>query len=314
MDIKKVTLIGLGAMGVFFAPKLEAGLEKGHFRVLAGGKRKEKLEANGVTINGVTHRFSIITPEATGDTADLVIIAVKDAALPQAINDIKNQVGEHTQILCVMNGVDSEERVAKVYGWKHVLYAYMRVSINMHDGAANFDPDMGKVHFGEAKNTCLSARVEQISALFDRCQIGYRVDEDMIRGLWFKFMCNVGENLTCALLQIPFGAYRVSEHANEIRCQAMWEVIHVANKLDINLGQADIDRQEKSIQRIPFHNKPSTLLDLEAARKTEVEMFAGKVVALGRKVGVDTPLNWMFYHAIKVCEEKNAGLFEGENL
>lgn len=312
MKIKKVTLIGLGAMGAFFAPKLEAGLPKGAFRVLAGGMRKTRLETAGVTINGVTHRFTIISPEVTGDPADLVIMAVKDTGLVQAIRDIKNQVGPHTQILCVMNGVDSEQRVAEVYGWAHVLYSYMRVSINMRDGLADFDPEMGKVHFGEAKNPTYSDRVQQIAALFDACRISYAVDADMIKGLWFKFMCNVSENLTCALLDIPFGAYRVSEHANAIRRAAMWEVVRIANKLGIDLGQADIDRQEAGIKRIPFFNKPSTLLDIEAGRKTEVEMFAGRVVELGQKLGVETPLNWMFYHAIRVREERNDGLFSRE--
>lgn len=312
MEIKKVTLIGLGAMGVFFAPKLEAGLAKGNFRVLAGGARKDRLETGGVNINGLTHHFTVITPETTGDPADLVIMAVKDTGLTQAISDIKNQIGAHTQILCVMNGVDSEERVAGVYGWAHVLYSYMRVSINMRDGVANFDPKMGKVHFGEAVNAGLSDRVRQICALFDACQINYSVDENMIKGLWFKFMCNVGENLTCALLDVPFGAYRVSEHANELRREAMWEVVRIANKLGIDLGQTDVDRQEAHIKKIPFYNKPSTLLDIEAGRKTEVEMFAGKVVALGKELGVETPVNWMFYHAISVREERNAGLFEHE--
>ena len=37
MDIKKVSLIGLGAMGVFFAPRLQAALGD-NFRVIAEGE------------------------------------------------------------------------------------------------------------------------------------------------------------------------------------------------------------------------------------------------------------------------------------
>ncbi|SHH66508.1 2-dehydropantoate 2-reductase [Sporobacter termitidis DSM 10068] len=310
MEIKKVTLIGLGAMGVFFAPKLSDCLPAGHFRVLADGERKARLEANGVTLNGVTRHFPVITPRASGDPADLIIIAVKDAGLSQAILDIKNQVGPETQILCVMNGVDSEERVAEVYGWENVLYSYMRVSIVMKDGTANFNPDVGTVHFGEAKNDTLSERVRRVKALFDRCGIGCEIDEDMIRGMWFKFMCNVGENLTCALLGIPFGAYRVSDHANAIRREAMWEVVRVAGCLGIALGEEDIELQEETIRHLPFANKPSTLQDLERGLPTEVDMFAGKVLQLGQELNVDTPLCWMFYHGIKVYEEKNASKFK----
>lgn len=309
MKIKTVALIGLGAMGSFFAPRLSAHLGN-DFKVIASGERKTRLESHGVTINGVTHHFNIVTPDDPVGPSDLVIIAVKDTGLTQAIRDIARQVGPETHILCVLNGVDSEEQVAAAYGWAHVLYSYMRVSIVMTSGAADFDPDLGKVHFGEAHNDVLSERVLAVKALFEDCGIPYATDRDMIRGMWFKFMCNIGENMTCTMLGVPFGAFQVSDYANEIRREAMWEVIRVANRLGIGLGQADIDEQEPAIKRLPFLNKPSTLQDLENKRPTEVAMFAGKVVALGEKLGIETPVNRMFYNGIRVLEEKNAGLFE----
>lgn len=307
MKINTVALIGLGAMGSFFAPRLHARLGN-NFRVIAGGERKKRLETRGVTINGVNYRFKITAPDDETGPADLVIIAVKDTGLQEAVADIKNQVGQNTLILPVLNGVDSEERVAAVYGWEHVLYAYMRISIVMTDGRADFNPDGGNVHFGEAKNNVLSGRVIAVKELFDACGIPYEIDDDMVRGIWFKFMCNVGENMTCALLGVPFGAFHRSEHANELRRRAMREVISVANKLGVGIGQAEVDAQEIAIKRIPFPNKPSTLQDLENRRPTEVAMFAGKVVDLGERLGVETPVNWMFYHAIRVLEEKNTGM------
>ena len=60
-------------------------------------------------------------------------MATKDLGLAQAIKDIEKFVGPDTQILCVMNGVNSEEQVAAAYGWEHVLYSYMRMSIVMKD-------------------------------------------------------------------------------------------------------------------------------------------------------------------------------------
>lgn len=299
-------------MGSFFAPRLAATLGGSGFRVLADGERKERLENRGVLLNGVPYRFPVVTPQDAGDPADLVLIAVKHPALAQAVADIRNQVGPETQILCVLNGVDSEERAAAAYGWDHVLYSYMRVSIVMRDGAANYDPAAGSVHFGEAKNEseAPTARVRAVGELFDACGIPYRVDADMIRGIWFKFMCNVGENLTCALLGVPFGAFRKSGHANAIRRAAMREVVEIANRRGIDLGQEDIDRQEKTLRGLPFTNKPSTLQDLEQKRPTEIAMFAGKVLELGRELGVETPVNWMLYQSIRALEEKNRGLFD----
>ncbi|HCR81970.1 ketopantoate reductase family protein [Muricomes intestini] len=303
MEIKSVALIGLGAMGVFFAPRMGEHLGKGNFCVIAQGERKKKLETQGVTVNGVNYRFPICTPQ-NGTPADLVIMAVKDMALNQAIEDIREFVGENTQILCIMNGVESEERVAAVYGWEHVLYSYMRMSIVMRENKADFDPYWGKVYFGEKRNDKLSERVKAVMNVLEECDIPYKVEKDMMWGLWFKYMCNVGENMTCALFGIPFGVYRESRPANEIRWAAMKEVQKVAAAKGITITDEQMKKQHESLCRIPYENRPSTLQDIEAKKKTEVEMFAGTMVRMGQELGIETPVCWMFLQGIRVLEEK----------
>ncbi|MFT3985699.1 MAG: ketopantoate reductase family protein [Lachnospiraceae bacterium] len=305
--IQKISLIGLGAMGVFFAPRLYAKYGT-DFRVIAGGARKERLETKGVTVNGLNYKFPVITPEERGNPADLIIIAVKAYSLQQAITDIQNQMGPDTQILCVLNGVDSEEHLIREFGEAHVLYSYMRMSVVMKDGTADFDPYWGKVFFGEKKNKLYTQRVEKVRKVFEDSDIPYEIGEDMLKGIWFKYMCNIGENLTCALLGVPFGAFRTSEHANYLRQNAMREVVAIAQKKGIDIGEKEIGQQERTIVEIPFWNKPSTLQDLETKRQTEIELFAGNVVRMGRELSIPTPINEFFYHGIRVLEEKNAGL------
>ncbi|MCU6747833.1 2-dehydropantoate 2-reductase [Faecalicatena acetigenes] len=310
MEINSVALIGLGAMGSFFAPRLEACLGKDKFCVIAEGERKKRLEEQGITVNGVVHRFRILPPKE-GKRVDLVIMAVKDTSLEQAIQDIRQFVGEDTQILCVMNGVDSEEKLAYEYGWEHVLYSYMRVSIVMKDGKTEFNPYSGKVYFGEKENEePYTQRVQAIARLFEKSDIPFQIQKDMLHGIWHKFACNIGENLPCALLGIPFGSLIKSEPADEIRMAAMREVQQIALKKGIILTDEQLNRQKEALYRIPFYNKPSTLQDLENKRKTEIEMFAGAVVRMGKETGVDTPICWMLLKAIQVLEEKNIGLLE----
>lgn len=305
MEIKKVSLIGAGAMGMFFAPRLYRTLGA-DFRLIADGARKERLETKGLKVNGETWHFPVSTP-AENDPADLIIISVKDTGLSQALLDIRGQVGENTIILPVLNGISAEEKAAAVYGWEHLLYGYMRISIVMKDGVCDFNPDGGAVYFGERENPAegrCSERVEAVKALFDRCGIPYKNPADMLQGKWFKFMANIGENMTCALLGVPFGAFRVSDHANFIRRAAMQEVIAIAQKKGIALGQEQLDIQEAVVVKIPAENKPSTLQDLEAGRKTEIEMFSGTVVRMGKELGIPTPVNEILYHGICGIEER----------
>ena len=98
MKIKNVSLIDR-AMGVFFVPRLEEHLGRENFCVIAQGKRKERLENEGVTVNGVNHRFRICTPREGCET-DLIIMAVKDMGLSQAVEDIRMFVVKNTDTLC----------------------------------------------------------------------------------------------------------------------------------------------------------------------------------------------------------------------
>ncbi len=312
--IEKVTLIGMGSMGSFFAPGLFRSLGE-NFRIMASGARKERLTSNGVTINGVNYHFPVITPDSEDGPSDLIIIAVKSYSLGQAMEDIRGQVGPDTILMPVLNGVDSEKELADVYGAENVLYAFMRISINMQNGKTDYDPKGGSVHFGEAHNDpgCLSEKVRAVKSLFDQSDIQYIIDEDMIHGMWFKFACNVAENLTCAMFDIPFGAFRDSDNANYFRRSAMAEVFRVADRLGIPLTREDFEEQEVTIRTLPYNNKPSTALDLENKKHTEVDMFAGTVVRLGAETGVPTPVCEMFLHGIHLLEERNDGLLSPDH-
>ena len=307
--MKKVALIGLGAMGTFFAGRLNDYLGD-DFVVIASGSRKQRIEQNGLTINDKHYNFRVLEPETTDFVADLIIVAVKSLALDEALGQIKNFVGENTQILAVLNGVEADEKAMEVYGDDHVLYSYMRVSNELKDNQANFDELTGRVFFGEKDNTTLSLRVQAINELFDGANIKYVNDQDMVKSLWHKYMCNVGENLTCALVGVPFGGFTCSGDLNAIRIMLMKEVVAIANAKGIGLTQQDIEDQQPKYLRIPFHNQPSTLQDINNKRATEVDMFAGTVVRYGQELGVPTPINEFVYHAIKVLEQKNNGLFD----
>ncbi len=306
-QLNTVALIGLGAIGCSLAPGLLKAVGPENFRVIAGGTRKTRLENDGMTINGENYHFNIVDPGEKTTPADLVIVIVKYGSLPTAIKDIKHQVGDDTIIVSFMNGIDSEEQIAAEYGWERVIYGITRKSVVMQNGSCNYDPKNGWFILGEARNETISPRIEAMMDLFSRAEIPYKVEPDMIHSLWFKFACNVSENQSSAILGIPFGAWQVSEHANQIREMAFREVIAIANRKGIDLNEENLLWQRERLLHIPYANKTSTLQDIENGRTTEVEMFSGMVCRLGAELGIPTPINELFYHSIKVLEEKNAG-------
>ena len=168
-EIRTVSLIGLGAIGCFLASHL-GHLLGSDLRVIAGGSRRERLEREGVIVNGVRHHFNIVSPEENcgQNYPDLAIIITKFPALPQALEDMRNQIGPDTLIMAPLNGVEAEDKVAEVFGWDNLLYSLAKVSVVMKDGCASFNPKAARIEMGEKHNETMSPRVQAVKEMFER--------------------------------------------------------------------------------------------------------------------------------------------------
>jgi 2-dehydropantoate 2-reductase len=124
----------------------------------------------------------------------------------------------------------------------------------------------------------------------------------MIRTLWWKFMINVGMNQVSAVLRAPYRVFHNSLEARELMEEAMREVIALAKAEQIHLQEQDIHSFYPFLMAMSPDGKTSMVQDVEAGRKTEVEMFAGKVVELGEKHGTATPVNKVLFRLLKAME------------
>jgi 2-dehydropantoate 2-reductase len=300
-DIKKVAVVGAGALGAAYGGLLFDADRQG-VAFVAAGERLERLRREGLVVNGRKYDIPVLGPDDPSPPADLVLVAVKYQDLDDAIRDMKGRIGKETVIMSVMNGIDSEERIGAAYGMEHMLYA---VSVGIDalriENRVTYT-NQGKIYFGEAANPHISERVRKVQALFDKAGIVYETPADMLHVLWWKYMINVGINQASAVLRAPYGVFQTSKDARELMAAAMREVVALAEKLHIALSEQDMADFDPFLMRLSPQGKTSMLQDVEAGRKTEVEMLAGKVIDMGRRMGVSTPVNQMLYDQIKKIE------------
>ncbi|HET6460005.1 MAG TPA: 2-dehydropantoate 2-reductase [Syntrophales bacterium] len=300
-SIDTISIIGAGALGAAYGG-LFYDMDMRSVSFVAGGKRFERLRKEGLIVNGKHYFIPVVLPGDLSAPADLVIVAVKHHHLGDVIRDMRNRVGAGTTIISVMNGIESEERLGAVYGIGKVLYA-VSVGIDaLREGNRVKYTNQGKIFFGEARNAFLTDRVKRIQALFDKAGIIYETPPDMKRVMWWKFMINVGINQASAVLRAPFALFQTSGEARNLMESAMWEVIRLSEKAEVNLTEDDVRRFNEILPDLNPQGKTSMLQDVEAGRKTEVEMFAGKVIALGRQYDVPTPVNQRLFYLIKEIE------------
>lgn len=305
-NTNKVVILGAGAMGAFFAARF-FDADNGATAVVARGQRYEKLKRDGLVVNGEHYKIPVIHPDETPGPAELIIVALKHHHLPEAVPDLKNLVGPETMIISVMNGLDSEEYIGSVYGMDHVLYT-ISVGIDaLREGNRLTYTKPGKHYFGEPVNAEISPKVRRVQEAFERAGIPYETPPDMMRMVWWKFMINVGMNQASAVTRGPYGVFQSSSEAQALMEDLMREVITLAKASGVNLVEKDIEEWYTFLNTLSPAGKTSMLQDIEAGRKTEIEIFGGKVVALGRELGIPTPVNQALFRIITVLEKQVKG-------
>jgi len=307
MQKLKVALIGAGAIGGYFIPGLNRYLEEDFF-VLAEGDRAKRLKKEGILINDEFYYPNVMTYE-DAPVPDVILISTKYGALAELKDKLPPIVGDSTIVVSLLNGVDSEEILAEAVGVDHVIYAFMRVSSVRDEKGIHFRPDFGAVHIGQIGQDEPSGQVARLLEVFDKSGINYKYEKEIVKEQWFKYACNIAENQTQGVLGVPFGAFRDHEHANFIRLHLMMECMEVANAMGIILEHERIEKQNEILKKIPPRNKTSMLQDLENGRRTEIDMFAGKLIEMAAKKGIAVPFNEFVYHAIKTMEDRNEGGF-----
>jgi 2-dehydropantoate 2-reductase len=258
-SIQSIFVIGLGALGAKYASRLHE-FYPGQVKIIASIRRVEQFKIDPITVNGVAPAFEFVTPDTTGQTADLLIFAVKFDHLKQAIDDARPFISAHTSVMSLLNGVTSEELIADAYGKEQVLLSSVYMDA-VRDGNHIRYADIGRIVFGERRNDTMSGRVAAIRSKFENAGIPCDVPGDMVRAQWKKFMLNVGVNQASAVLQASYGAFQHESHARKLMVSAAEEVVAIAQASGIELNRKDIDEMVAIINSLVPTVKTSMLQD-----------------------------------------------------
>lgn len=307
-DIENVLICGIGAIGAIYANKINE-YDSTKLKVLADPVRLEKYTKNPKIFNGNPLNLNYILPDNKDFKADLILIATKFDGLNDVIKNIENFVKKDTIIISLLNGITSEEIIAGKYGWKHTLISYFighsamrKENIITHDGT-------GIIVFGiKDKTQTDSADIKIVKRYFDKVGIDYKIPEDMLHAYWLKFMLNVSSNQPSAILKMTFGDMQSNKKFMEFSQKIMKEVQSIAQAEGVQNTDKMIDEALAAFNKMIPEGKTSMLQDIEAKRKTEVEMFAGTVIELGKKHNIPTPYNHVLKDMIEIIQEENQNI------
>ena len=301
----KIALIGAGAVGAYFIWGFEnAALSDREFTVIAEGERLERLRREGIKVNGTLYHPAVKSPAEAG-VQDVVIVAVKGNSMMESASMFAALTGENTVFLSMLNGADSEEVIADAVGSDHVLYSIIMIASRRANGEVVFDENYNTtVYYGATDIKDADLKLKNVADAFAGTGLHVVQSADIMLDIWMKYAKNICNNLPQAIIGAPAALYTRSEHGMFLAKKLWAEVRMLAKLRGIDLPA------EVGIYPCADSSRYSTLQDIDAKRRTEVDNLCGYLLDMAKDAGIEVPYIEYTYHAIKAIEEKNEGRFD----
>ncbi len=292
----KIIVLGAGAIGSLFGAKLS---KLNDAVLIARKEHADAINRNGLKIIGVEREtYKVKTAEKISkiEKNTLVILTTKVQDSENAVKSIKNLVRKDTIILCLQNGLHSEDIVKKIIGRKCLV---LRAITNF--GAVFLKP--GIVDYKSYSYTSIekSPKSREIAENFSKCGLNGYISDNIKQDMWKKLVFNCVLNPLTAILKIENRGI-CDERLNPLKKLIIDECLKVAEKDGIKFGidfLKTLNEEFKSSQNIS-----SMQQDLIKGKKTEIDFLNGAVVELGRRYGINCPVNEALTSIIKHLESQ----------
>jgi 2-dehydropantoate 2-reductase len=298
---------GGGAMGGLFGGWLQrSGQDVTLIDVSSEAVRA--INDGGLWIEEKDGSVAVIPVRATDDPksvgpVDLIVNFVKSYHTEAAIGAAKPMLGPETSVLTVQNGWGNADRIGEIVGEERVL-----VGLTYHSGTLLRPgrvkhPGVGMTYLGELDGR-ESLRLLRAAAALREAGFETTISARILDEIWKKLALNACTLPTAALLRFFAHELVLYDDAKGLMAAILREVVAVAKAQGVAL---DYDERWKAITELlarAVGGKPSMLQDVEAGRRTEIEVINGAIVEAGRKAAVPTPVNGTMVSVIGALQAK----------
>jgi 2-dehydropantoate 2-reductase len=297
----RIGVMAAGAVGGYFGGRLAAA---GHDVVFfARGAHLAALRADGLRLDSVAGDLHLPKVAATDDPAtvapfDIVLFAVKLWDTEASGTLLKPAVGPHTRVITVQNGVDSVERLTPILG-DNVVGGVAQISASIKaPGVIGHASTFALLRFGRPGGQA-DAMLTAFAEAGKAAGLDFVLSDDIDVDLWKKFVFLVGLANMTAATRLPVGAFRGDPDIGATYMKIMQEIIAVARAKSIALADGFAEDRFQFVQSSAPGLRASMAVDLERGNRLELDWLTGKVVALGRQLGVPVPINEAVYALLK---------------
>ncbi|MCC7347885.1 MAG: 2-dehydropantoate 2-reductase [Variibacter sp.] len=298
----RIAALAAGGVGGYFGARLAAA---GHdVTFIARGAHLDAIRRDGIRLESVLGDVHIPDAKATPDPAsvgpvDVVLFAVKLWDTEKAGELARPLIGPATRLITFQNGVDSVERLRPILGDQVVGGVTYIATVIDRPGVIKQTSSFARARCGRPGNAG-DPQLEAFVKAGQAAGIDIALSEDIEVERWKKFISLVTMSAATSSTRCSIGHVVADPEVRAFFVKVMAEVIAVARASDVRIPGDMLEQGEKFLQAAPFGMKASMAHDLERGNRLELDWLSGKVVSLGRELGVPTPANEAVYAILKL--------------
>ena len=310
MSNLSVCLIGVGGVGGYFGGKLAHTFSSNpdssvNIFFVARGKHLEAIKKNGLVLKSpefgsMTCRPKLATERISDlPEIDIFLIAVKGYDLAGVAVSIRNQIKENTVLIPLLNGADIQERLRNKIKTGIILPACVYISSYVEEpGIIVHIGKPGKIIFGRDQDHP-DTIPNEIFKVFEKSSIDYEWKDDANPAIWEKYIFIASLGLISACYNRTLGEILEEPSLKEEVIGIMNEIYSIVLKKNIRLPDGIVDLSLKKAAMFPRDTQTSLQRDIHQKKgKSELELFGGTIIDLGKKMGIPTPTTKKIYREL----------------
>ena len=297
----RLVIVGAGGTGGYFGAKLAKAGEDVTF--LARGAHLAAIREHGIRIRSKIEGESGVKVRAVDSLenerpADLVLFCVKSFDTESAAEAIKPVIGPATGVLSIQNGVDNEDKIARIIGAGHVLGGVAYVFSHIEEPGVIAHDQLGRIVFGEM-NALASFRAGAFAEGCKRAGIPAEMATNIRKLLWEKYLSIAPISGATSLTRLPVKFIREVPETRRFWQMEVDELLAIAEREGAGLDADMRERCAKFLDSLAPGNYSSMYQDLAQGKRLELEALHGYAVRRGEYYGIPTPALFAVYAALK---------------
>lgn len=315
----RILIYGSGAVGLGLGSAL---IKSGHpLSFLARKDTVLALKRHGLIRTGIFGNFKVSPDRFFCDTSlgklphlpfDFILVTTKSFDSFFAAKDLSRSpflFNKKTKIILCQNGWGNAEVFSQFFPRQKIYNARVITGFvrpQPHKVIVTVHADSILIGSLYQKGT---SDLQEICAAIRKGDLPCQASPDIQKDLWAKMLYNCALNPLGAILNVPYGILGKYEETRCLMNDIIGEVFEVMKKG----GYKTHWRSPQAYRKVFYarflpstaSHESSTLQDIKAKKKTEIDALNGIIVRLAKQLKVNVPTNLFVYRMVKFIEKRN---------